>query len=236
MTTILLHGFWGEPKDWNGVIDRLPLGLSVLAPDLYAPGPLAPSTALAEWPRRFWHWLEHEVGGEPVQIVGYSMGARLALTAVLGAPAGRVRRALLISGRPHMSAAEHVAREKWEKDLAADFQRLDWPALETRWQEQAVFAGSPPVERRKTPALREALALSLTQWSPRLQAVGREDLRALPETVEWAFGALDQNYLPVAKDLQEIPVRGQITVIPEVGHRVIAQAADFICDWIKNEK
>lgn len=234
MTTILLHGFWGQPKDWNAVLGQLPLGQSVLVPDLYAPGPLAPTTPLKAWPTQFWHWLEHEVGGEAVTLVGYSMGARLALSAAIAQPQ-RVKRALLISGKPLLEEGVAAEREGWETQLAEDFKRLEWPALEEKWQSQAVFAGSPALERRKTPALRELLGLSLSAWSPRLHAFSGAHLRALPGTVEWAFGARDQNYLPVAKGLQELPVKGQITLVPQVGHRVIIQAADFVSRWISRE-
>jgi hypothetical protein len=51
--------------------------------------------------------------------------------------------------------------------------------------------------------------------------------------VEWAFGALDQKYVEFAKTLQALPVQGQITVIPNAGHRLTTDASDFIADWIQ---
>ncbi len=234
MTAVLLHGFWGQPSDWNAVLNGLPLGMPVIAPDLYAPGPLAPTTKLNEWPDKFWHQLEHEIGGAQVTLVGYSMGARLAMCAVRAKPE-RVKRALFISGRPWLPAEDVEERAEWEKRFCEDFQRLEWTDLEAKWQDQSVFSGSAPLPRRKSPELREVLGLSLTNWSPRLQPFGEAELKALPATMDWAFGANDQNYLGIAKDLQDLPVKGQITLVPHAGHRIITEAADFVSRWISRE-
>ena len=51
--------------------------------------------------------------------------------------------------------------------------------------------------------------------------------------MEWAFGALDQKYLKVVKSLQELPVQGQISIIPQAGHRLLVEAADFVSQWIE---
>ncbi len=231
MTTILLHGFWGQPKDWNLVLAQLPLGKSVLAPDLYEPGLLAPTTLLADWAGEFWKWVEAEVGQDPVTVVGYSMGARLALNAVLNSPS-RIERALLISGNPVLAEGECDYRLGWEEGFAKKFLHEDWPHLKLAWQEQSVFANTQPVDRRQTPQMREVLGLSLLNWSPRLHPFGWEELKSLPATIEWAFGALDHNYQLAAKSLQELPVKGQISLVPGVGHRVIQEAPHFVADWI----
>lgn len=231
MTTILLHGFWGQPKDWNAVLERLPLGAQVLIPDLYEAGPMDPSVSLKEWTTRFWRWVDTQVGSEKVNLVGYSMGARLAVNAAVQLPE-RISRALFVSGNPLLPQEYWSERELWENDFRSAFLNKDWDELERTWQEQPVFQASPAVVRRKTPELREMLGLSLTNWSPRSHPFGAAELKRLPATMEWAFGALDQNYLSVAKTLQELPVKGQISLIPQVGHRVITEAPGFICDWL----
>lgn len=231
MTTILLHGFWGEPRDWNGVLHRLPLGAAVLTPDLYESGLLAPDTSIDRWAKNF---LENLPTENPVQLVGYSMGARLALAAVTRAPQ-RFSRVLLLSGAPGLHpGVTPEARLEWEKEWAAKFLNEDWKKLTTEWSAQEVFVGDkPPEPRRESAVLREMLALSLLHWSPRLHPYTMDDVKALPATVEWAFGALDQKYVKLAKTLQESGVRGQIAIIPNAGHRLYADAPAFISDWIQ---
>jgi len=174
-------------------------------------------------------------GSDPVVLVGYSMGARLALNAILHSP-NRVARALLISGQVVLPKDAEAERLAWEESFAARFRQEDWGSLETAWQDQAVFAGCPAVEHRHQEELREGLALSILGWSPRRHAFGWPEVRALSSRVDWAFGALDQKYTGVAKSLQELPVRGQITIHPNVGHRMIWEAAPVVADWIAKER
>jgi 2-succinyl-6-hydroxy-2,4-cyclohexadiene-1-carboxylate synthase len=229
---VFLHGFWGAPADWSGVLAKLPLHLQTRAPDLYEPGPLAPHHSLTEWTAHFLEWLGEEAGGlTEVTLIGYSMGARMALSALAAAP-HRFARALLISGRPWLDESEREQREQWEVSWRARFLSDDWSKLEGEWQEQGVFSGSAGLERRRSEVLRERLGQSLVHWSPRHHGFGKESLKVLPSRFEWAFGALDQKYLNVAKSLQELPVQGQIHIIPNAGHRVPVDQPDFIARWI----
>lgn len=228
--TILLHGFWGQPADWKRVLELLKLGCPVLVPDLYEPGPLSPETSLADWPGVFWKWVEQQWGASPVQIVGYSMGARLAVSAAQYEPE-RVSRALFLSGNPILKHTDYAERLAWENEWRKKFLCEDWAELEKMWHEQPIMSGSALAQRRMTSIMREALALSLEVWSPRHHPFTEEDVGELPSTCEWAFGALDQKYVKIAKGLQELPVRGQISLIPKADHRLITTAAEFIADW-----
>lgn len=231
--TVLVHGFWGQPRDWAGVVARLPLGCPVLCPDLYESGDLSPRHTLPQWIENFWHFVDAHAGPNPIQLVGYSLGGRLALNALVAWPE-KVSRALLLSTQAFLPKAEVMEREKFETHWAQAFARKPWVELESEWQEQNIFAGSKSLSRRQGPALREILGLSLTHWSPRHHVFGLHDLRELPWTVEWAFGATDQKYLNIAKTLQDLPVRGQITILPQAGHRLIDEAGDFVVQWIQN--
>lgn len=232
MTAVLLHGFWGQPRDWSEVLQRLPLQQAVIAPDLYEDPALSPDTKLMDWPKRFWQWVDHHIGEQQIIIVGYSMGSRLAMHAIAYAPE-RVARALLVSGQVQVPGESHAERLAWEQDWAEKFQNEDWQSLQASWQEQSVFAASKPQERRESDALRSALGASLINWSPRNHLVDWKKVREFSPKIEWAFGALDQNYRPVANSLQELPVQGQITIIPNVGHRVIHESPEVIGDWIQ---
>lgn len=231
--TILLHGFWSQPADWNEVIRRLPLHAQVVAPDLYEPGPLAPHHELGDWTAHFLEWVREQSRRERVDLVGYSMGARLALNALIRAP-GLFRRALLVSGLVLMPEPDKNARLTWEMDWREKFLKSSWEELETAWAEQPVFrADQKPVPRRRSEKLREMLGQSMVNWSPRLHPFSEVDVKALPASVEWAFGASDQKYLGVAKSLQEMPVRGQIHIIENAGHRIPMDAPKFISHWIE---
>lgn len=231
--TILLHGFWGQPGDWSPVFQKLSLTESALAPDLYEPGPLDPRHPLKQWTGNFLNWLDKNAGAEPVQIVGYSMGARLALNAVVARPE-RFSRALLLSGAPVLP--EGADRSEFENQWVQKFLTQPWQEIESAWDEQSIFQGSHKLPRRKSDALREVLGLSLTNWSPSLHPFGWAQVKALPASIEWAYGALDQKYMEMAKTLREEGVRGQIAIIPNAGHRLTSDASDFIAQWISRRQ
>ncbi|MBX3021005.1 MAG: alpha/beta fold hydrolase [Bdellovibrionales bacterium] len=230
--TLLLHGFWGQPADWNQVLARLPLNAEVFVPDLYEAGPFSPNKAMAQWAENMIAHIEAHTSA-PVKLVGYSMGARLALALLTRKPQ-LFSRALLLSGAPglHPGVTPH-ARQEWEKDWAGRFLHEDWQKLEDAWDKQEVFTHSATqAPRRRSQILREMLALSLLHWSPRVHPYSVEQIKALKSSVQWAFGALDQKYVKLAKTLQELPVQGQITIIPNAGHRLPTTAAEFVGDWI----
>jgi 2-succinyl-6-hydroxy-2,4-cyclohexadiene-1-carboxylate synthase len=230
--TILLHGFWGQPGDWSPVLHELPLTANVLAPDLYEAGSMDPRHSLKEWTENFLNWLDKDAGSAPVQIVGYSMGARLALNAIVSKPE-RFSRALLLSGAPVLPAG--ADRAAFENEWARKFLTQPWEEIEAAWEELAIFKGSERLARRRSQALREMLGLSMTNWSPSKHPFGWAQVADLPASVEWAYGALDQKYMEMAKTLRAEGVRGQITIIPNAGHRLISDAQSFIAQWISRE-
>ena len=230
MTTIFLHGFWGAPADWAEVLKRLPLSAGTWCPDLYRDEGLGPEVEPLAWADRFVHRVRARLGSEPAQLVGYSMGGRLALHAILRVP-GVFRRSLMVSARP-LPPADADARAAWETAWAKRFRADPWADLTRDWSAEPVFAGSRASARRCDDDLRPGLADSLDRWSVRRHAFGAAELRGTTARVDWAFGASDQKYLGVANQLREIGVGGQISIIPHAGHRVPFDAPDVIARWV----
>ena len=160
------------------------------------------------------------------------MGARLALNAIVAKPE-RFSRALLLSGAPVLP--EGADRTVFENQWTEKFLSQPWEEIESAWEELAIFKGSEKLARRRSQPLREMLGLSMTNWSPMLHPFGWDQVRALGPSVEWAYGALDQKYIEMAKTLRDEGVQGQITIIPNAGHRLTSDASDFIAQWISRE-
>lgn len=232
MLTVLIHGFWGGPVDWNGVLRALPLGCEVWTPDLYEPGPLGPHHDMKHWTEHFMEEIEERAKGSPVQAVGYSMGGRLLTNTLIKKP-GLFQRALVASAFPLPLIEGRTERVEWEVAWRKKFLDEPWEDLEKGWGDQTVFQGSNQGQRRHGAVLREMLGQSLINWSPTQHEFSDEDVKSLPAAVEWAFGALDQKYLSVAKDLAKLPVQGQITVIENAGHRLPLDASPWIAQWVE---
>ena len=117
---VLLHGFTGAPDVWDPVTACLggPTVAETLAghhADLLEPGGFADEVLRLR---------ARLAGRAPVHLVGYSMGARLALALSLAAPAW-VRRLTLIGVNPGLEddaarAARVAADEAWARLLETE--------------------------------------------------------------------------------------------------------------------
>lgn len=231
MLNVFLHGFWGAPSDWNPVLQRLSLTSSVWVPDLYLDESIGPGKNLDEWLNRFSHQLIHRSGRDQrVNLIGYSMGGRLAMALTQAWPE-KFASVLLLSTRPTpLSEEENEARVIWENHWCERFETESWDFLESAWQLQDVFAADRPVEHRHLEPLRGLLPRCLKGRSVR-------DFQPFEPPaklkVGWLFGASDQKYKIWANRLLSRGDQGQIGVIDGAGHRLIEPAASVIVQWVE---
>lgn len=100
-TTVLLHGFLGSGRNLSTLARRWSAAdpsLTLLVPDLTGHGTspaLPPDATLADVASDLLTTLEEEVGTAPVDVVGHSLGGRVALTAADLAPE-RIRHITLL--------------------------------------------------------------------------------------------------------------------------------------------
>ncbi len=142
-SVVLLHGFSGTRRMWDGVIAALdeeryrPLALDLpghgAAADAQRPITFAGCVAdvLARSPERF-------------TLCGYSLGGRVALHVALAAPE-RVARLVLVSASAGISDdAERAERRGADHALADELERAPLEQFIERWRTQPLFAAEPP--------------------------------------------------------------------------------------------
>lgn len=139
---VLLHGFSGTHRAWDGVIGHLdPQRYTPVALDLPGHG----EQARGGEPLSFAGCVEHVLARAPQRftLAGYSMGARIALHVALAAPE-RVQRLVLIGANPGIEdAAERARRRAADERLAQDLERIPFEQFIERWRAQPLFAGEP---------------------------------------------------------------------------------------------
>jgi len=166
-----------------------------------------------------------EAGGAgPFDLLGYSLGARFALHAALGAPE-RVARLILISGTAGIEADDARAeRRRRDEDTATRLEaEPDVDAFVASWLAAPMFAtlraGHAGIEerRRNTPA---GLASSLRLAGAGTQAPlwGRLDELTMPVLV--VAGATDPRYAAVGSRLARGVAHGAFALVPGAGHAV----------------
>jgi 2-succinyl-6-hydroxy-2,4-cyclohexadiene-1-carboxylate synthase len=190
---VLLHGFAGDPASW----DDVPLDAERIAlPGHTGGGPVERDWAanLAAIAARTGHC---EV------VVGYSLGARVALGLVVG---GHAERGVLISGNPGIADGERAARRAGDAVWARLARERGIAAFVDAWQAQPLFA-----TQRRAPAERLAarrarrLALDPEQLARSLETMGLAEMpdhRAhVDHRVALIVGADDAKYVAIARGL-----------------------------------
>jgi 2-succinyl-6-hydroxy-2,4-cyclohexadiene-1-carboxylate synthase len=139
---VLLHGFGGTRRAWDGVVARLDAERYLpLALDLPGHG-----AAAGERPITFARCVARVLAQAPeaFTLCGYSMGARIALHVALAAPA-RVTRLVLIGCHPGIEdERERAERRRSDGELAAALEREPFERFIERWRAQPLFADDPP--------------------------------------------------------------------------------------------
>ncbi len=183
-----LHGFLGRPSDWGFLKDA---GFDVDAREL------------DDIPRR----------GDI--LLGYSMGGRMALQALLDG--AKYRRAVIVSaGLGIEDPAERAARREVDQKWAHRFATEDWEKVMRDWNAQPLFGGHirkvPQDRDRVVKQLRDYSAAKLPPLGPRLHEI------AIP--VLWIAGERDTKYVAFAKRAVELLPDAELWICAGAAHRV----------------
>lgn len=241
---VLLHGFTGAPASYDGVRARLrtyPRELT-LAPLLSGHGPSwtppsvernAKPTFASEVDALATELRTLGVGSDnPCTLVGYSLGARLAL-ALLVTRSGWFKDGVLIGVNPGL--ADERAREARHLEDEARAAELEAHGLEAflyAWQALPLFESQrhlPAAELEAQHRLRRmhtaaGLAYSLRHtglgtmpdYTPRLSEIGAR--------LHLVVGERDPKFRAIAEHMQTAVPQATLAVIPAVGHNVPLEA------------
>jgi 2-succinyl-6-hydroxy-2,4-cyclohexadiene-1-carboxylate synthase len=202
-TLVLLHGFSGTHRAWDGVIERLdPERYRPLALDLPGHG----SETGHPWPIRFEDCVRSvlEAAPEHFALCGYSLGGRVALHVALAAPE-RVTRLVLIGVNPGIEdQAQRAARLAADERLAQRLEDEPFEDFIESWRTQPLFAADPPEvgalaradQRRNDPLALAAVmrGLSVGAMEPLWDRLGE-----LSMPVALAAGERDEKFVALAQ-------------------------------------
>ena len=213
MVLICLHGFLGRGSDWDFLRAA---GYEIQAPSLFAGDSIDSVRPSA-----------NDI------LVGYSMGARLALQLL---KSHRVRKAVLIStGVAPPEPGRKELDETWARRFESD---EPWDSILDAWNRQSVFAGrANPLTRNEADYDRKRLAAALRE--PR-----SVDLEGIPVPTLWIAGADDVKYREAARRASAQLTNAQLWICPGAAHRVpweqpaafIARLKEFTTEGTKGTK
>ncbi|MEI6607049.1 MAG: alpha/beta fold hydrolase [Verrucomicrobiota bacterium] len=219
-----LHGAVGVAADWRGLAKSLATAaISSRAVDLWrfiedGSQPL----------EGFGKALNTDAGGEVFRgsgraLLGYSLGGRLALHALLEKN-HPWQAAVLVSVHPGLEAAvERAARLETDAAWAARAFGGDWQQFIDAWNAQPVLGHTAIREAAAARALisrRREVARSFMDWSLGAQQPLWQRLDEITIPVLWVAGEQDDKFLALAHRAVSLSPHARLAVAPACGHRV----------------
>ncbi len=197
----LLHGFAGTPAAWDEVIEAWVLREAPIAVALpgHGGGPV-----LDTWEDNL-NAVAGALAGCDV-VVGYSLGARVALGLVAS---GRVAHAVLIGVNPGIADHERAQRREFDAAWAHLLRRDGVDAFHETWTQQPLFAtqarvGLVTLERRRA----QRMKLDAEQLARSLEVMGVANMpdywAAIPahrDRIALIAGADDAKYVAISAGL-----------------------------------
>lgn len=227
---VLLHGFTNTGTSWDGVVAALPQSYRPVAPDIRGHGgasarrPVTLKAVIAD------------IAGlapAPFELVGYSMGGRLALHVAL-ALEGRVRRLVLIGASPGIAdPAARRQRRAADEALAGEVAAMTIEQFAQRWAQTPVLADQPEAVRRAIGAQR--LLSTPAGLAAALRGLGAGALPSLWERlgelaipVELVVGERDEKFRATALAMAGALPAARLTVVPGAGHAAHLEAPEAV--------
>lgn len=244
----LLHGAIGCHDDWVAVSEYLQSKHLVTESHNLYDYLLDDDCSFAHFTRSFIDDLSKlEKNQKSQHLLGYSLGGRLALHALLAAPS-MWSKAVIVSahtGIPVTNRKEREARIKSDlewSEMATD-KSIPWSKFLSKWNQQSVLQNhsthpTNTSDRMLLEAARDEIARSFTSWSLGLQDDLLEKMSSLTVPILWVVGEDDKKFLRIAVKATEILPNAELRIVKNAGHRVPwEQAEEFhslVCEWFSD--
>jgi 2-succinyl-6-hydroxy-2,4-cyclohexadiene-1-carboxylate synthase len=229
-TLVLLHGFAGTSRAWDGVLAHLPReryrpqaldlpGHGELAGDSDPPTPIDFETAVESVLKR---------SPPSFALCGYSLGGRIALHVALVAPERVSSLTLIASGPGIEDAGERAERRAADRALAEEIEHGSIERFAERWCAQPMFASDPPAV--EAPARADYLRNDPQSLAAALRGLGQGEMASLwgrlgelrmPVTV--MAGDRDQKLQAIARRMVKLLPEGRLQIVAG-GHRLALES------------
>jgi 2-succinyl-6-hydroxy-2,4-cyclohexadiene-1-carboxylate synthase len=233
---LLLHGFSGSLENWRPHAVAFSEQYQVIIVDL-------PGHGQTDAPKDSGRYgiekttadlivLIEQMGFAPAHLLGYSMGARLALYVALAYP-NHVQSLIIESGSPGLASEDERRARIWQDEaLAERIERDGVTAFIDYWENMPLFASQKNLPTRVKQQLRqqrlrnrpEGLANSLRGMGTGVQPSLWQRLGELKMPVLLLAGALDIKFVGIARQMYDRISNARLVIVPDVGHTVHLEA------------
>lgn len=229
---LFLHGFTGDSSTWDEAIDQLSQNAQCIAVDLPGHG----KTKMPNDPNRFSTvetckdladlLLFLEI--QKVDVVGYSMGGRLALSFACLYPE-KVGKLVLESASPGLVQVEdRLERQQRDENLAQFIEVNGIEAFVNRWEAIPLFESQKALSADIQQMIRSqrltndptGLAMSLREMGTGNQPSWWDRLSMLTSSTLLIVGEKDPKFCAIADKMQNLIPSAKKSVILDAGHAI----------------
>ena len=208
-----LHGMLGSAGDWAPFLSCT--GSEWRCVDLWDS---KYDLGYDSWAEAFCEEVE-SVDPEPV-LLGYSMGGRLALHALVHRPR-MWRQAVIVSAHPGLvGETDRAARLASDAEWLKKLQNKSWESFLKVWDAQPVFHGGGVKTSRGNRVFRPGMRRGFDIWSLGRQTDLRLRLTGCSIPLCWVCGGRDEKFKQLAVDLVGENPNMDLHIVPGCGHRV----------------
>ena len=227
---LLLHGFMGRGSGWGAHATALARQFRLVVVDLPGHGragiPLDPARASVERTADDLATILERAGCAPAHVLGYSLGARIALRLAVAHPTALRRLVLESPSAGPATGAERSARRAADAERAARLERDGIAAFVDEWEREPVFASYAAIAPARATHLRSerlrnrpaGLAASLRGAGQGIMEPLHERLAGIRTPTLVIAGALD----PIGRARAEAVAAGipgaRLETVPAAGH------------------
>ncbi|MGL4819561.1 MAG: alpha/beta fold hydrolase [Bacilli bacterium] len=242
-TIVFLHGFLGRKETWTAHMQQVNEHWLCLAPDLYGHGDTVvlpehsnPSTFEIEV-ERLHYFIAHQAIG-PVYLIGYSMGARLAI-ALASTHSASYAGIMSVGGSFGLATEEERATrrqltKKWARPLiSGDLKRFVhfWESLDLfKTQRSLPIDVQENIRRMRLAQDASRIQRALYDLNVSEQPDYSTSFLHFNGKAMFVAGEYDSKYVDIAKRAP----KGSFCIVPQVGHAVHVERPEFF-DTIVNE-
>jgi len=235
---LLLHGFTGSPRSWQ----FLPAQPTVrrFVPALVGHSGSSADSRVIDFEAEVDRLAALSGEARELHVVGYSLGARLALGFSLRHPK-RVSRLTLISGHPGLeSEAERTQRRAADSRWCERLERglvgfVDAWQAQPLWSTQSRLDGAALARKRA-----ERLSHDPAGLIQSLRVTGlaempnyRERMAEIRVPVALIAGGLDLKFRDLAVQMAKRTARAELTIVDGAGHDLLLERPEFITEVIR---
>jgi 2-succinyl-6-hydroxy-2,4-cyclohexadiene-1-carboxylate synthase len=229
---LMLHGFTGRGSNWSPFCTSIGSQSKLIMPDIIGHG----FTELSEEIHRYdiesiakdMIEIINHLGFEKVDLLGYSMGGRLALSIALLFPE-RVRKLILESASPGLdSEQDRQVRQDADKKLALSILEKGVEAFIDFWEDIPLFKTQKSLNENVQSSIRlqrltnkpTGLANSLIGMGTGSQPSYWGRLHEVKAETLMIVGELDDKFCQIAEEMQKNLQKGEIYKIKHAGHAI----------------